>query len=761
MVKNEFQIQEVSSRGHKRSAAEAFNRDLSKVLIELITNSCDSYKRLEKTEIKSKKAVKINYDERKKIIEITDNGGGINYNKKNGEKCFKDIMKKGERTSGRSEGYATRGFHGIGLKDVCISMSDNKNVVELISIKNEKISQINYGFDKERKNYGYWPIKKDIPVEKRDREKCSIDKNGFYIKFKVPKDWNFPEIGKIITKLKTHRELRKIFEIGEFQIYLNSKLLIHETPIGDLVDSGNFEIGWKKKKFKINYSIKLSKYPLEQKAVAWRDRIGGILVYHSTDAVLDLSLFSFNNNDYATRIFGELEITSKKLEDMDMILEDGLVDEKRKGLDLRKDLNKKMIKILEEKLKIVVDKEKEKERGKNKDISKDRESQRILKDINNLIKSEIGKATSDSPDVPAWRPVDKPFSFFPSNTEVLIKELEKRKIYIIVKEALMSGDEIELQIDNKDIKIYPSKIDIKKESFDEEGYLLKKITLFSEKKDSFGTLTAKSDSDIESIPIRVIENAKINPKMGFSFIPPKIKIIEGKRKFIELIFDERQINFGTELKLTSSSKDIQILKSPNKIQRSYSSEIKENIHVLKIGVYGEKAGISGKISALAGNSSSEVLIEVVEEREIKRKNYLEKIEFSEKTDPVSISTYDENEKTLWIYLKHPVILQHRRNVGEDIKISAISSQGLVLLLADIITRTVASLMAKEYNKKIIGEMQASSHNDFELTFNEMYRKHGLNLSKAFYDIVVNYMNSQIEDTNSETRLEDLKTENEY
>jgi len=749
MSKKEFQIQEISSRGHKRSAAEAFNEDISKVLVELITNSCDSYKRSEKKYGADKKIIKITYNTKKRLIEVIDNGEGINYEKEGKEKCFKEIMRKGEKTSGREEGHATRGFHGIGLKDVCIAMSDKNKIVELASIKNGKISVINYGFNTEENNFGYWPEIKDLPANNQHRNKYDIRENGFYVRFNVPREWNFPEIGKINRKLSTHRELRKILEIGNFKIFLNSELLIYDSPSGEIVDSGIFEIDWKKTKFKIDYVLKLAEIPLEQKAAAWRDRIGGILIYHSSDAVLDLNLFNFNNNDYAAKIFGELEITTKKLEDLDKLLEDGVVDEKRKGLDVRKPFNKKLISILEQKLKVIVDKEKEKEKGKNKDIVDDKESKKILEEVNNLIKSEIGKAITDSVDVPSWRPVDKPFAFFPSNTEVMIKELENRNIYLIINKKLIDKEKITLTIDCKGIDIKPREIDPEEGSVDKDGYLLKKISLSSQTENSFGKLIAKTNSYEESILVRVIENERMHPEEGFEFIPNKLKIIKDQPKFIELIFNEKQVSFGTELKTFSSSKEIKIIKSPKNIHKSYSSRLNQDISCLKIKVEGNKAGTSAKISAMAGNNLAEVLVEVVEEREIKRKTYLEKIDFNEKPDPVAISKYDEDEKSIILYLKHPVILQHRRNIGEDIKITVIRSQDLILLLSDIITRTIASLMAKECNKKLIGEMQVSSQSDFELTFNEMYRKHGTNLSKAFYNIVVNHVNKQIEDMNGE------------
>src|SRR4030042_329281 len=366
MTKEEFYPQETTARGHSRNAKEAFNGDITKVLIELITNSCDSYKREKNQSDNKKKIIQINYEVNKRIISVLDNGEGINYYKKGDEKSFRDIMKKGEKTSGVEKGIAVRGFHGIGLKDVCISVSSSSNnFVELVSIRENKISILNYGFNKELNNYGDWPKSKDEKVTSTDRKKYGIKENGFYIRFKVPKDFNLPEFGKLKTKLETHRELRKILEIGEIQIYLNKEKLNYDLVEGKVVDSGKFYITWKKTEFKIDYIIKLAEVELAQTAAAWRDRIGGILIYYNKDAVLDLNLFKFNNNPYAAKIFGEAKISAEKLDQIGELLEEGLVFEKRWGLNEKKEFNKKLIDILEKKLQIIVDKEKGKGKDKN------------------------------------------------------------------------------------------------------------------------------------------------------------------------------------------------------------------------------------------------------------------------------------------------------------------------------------------------------------------------------------------------------------
>ena len=406
----------------------------------------------------------------------------------------------------------------------------------------------------------------------------------------------------------------------------------------------------------------------------------------------------------------------------------------------------------------IIDKEKEKDRDKNKSIIDDEESQRILNDINNLIKSEVGKAITNSKDVPNWRPIDKPFGFFPSNKEVLLKEFEKRSVYIVVNKDLLDEDdkEIILKMKSKKIKISPLKIKIKENSFDEDGFFLKRVNIYSEEKDSFGVLTAENKKHDEEITIKVIENEKMNPEGGFAFIPNKIKIAKGKSKELSLVFDKKRLKLGEKLEVSLNSKDIILKKFPAKIEEAKEGKLNKNIGILRIEVEGKKIGASAKISARCNDKYAECLAEVVDEKEIKRKNYLEKIELSEKADPIAISKYDENEKTIWIYLKHPIILEHRKTIGENIKISVIMHQDLILLLADILTRELSSLIAREHNKKTIGELQIDSYTDFKLAFDKMYRQHGSKLTKFSYNLICNYLHKQIEDSENEISKDNQK-----
>jgi len=739
MKENEFYEQQTAARQHRRSAQEAFNKDISKALIELITNSCDAYKGITDS---SKKPVFITYDPKKREIILIDNAKGVSWTKKGSEKCFMEIMEKGSQTSGREAGVAARGFHGIGLKDVCISMEE---IPRICAIKDDKISIIRYGYNQEKKNYGFWPIKKDESVKPSDRKCFRIPENGFYIDFKVPEFWeNLPHVGQLKNKLETHRELRKILENPAFEIYLNEEKLTYESLTGKVEDSGNFIITWKNIPFKINYLIKLADQELTQEGSFWKDRIGGLLVYHSGDAVLDLTLFKFDGDPYASKLFGEIEIIAPKIEDMNVLLEEGVVDEKRRGLDLRKEFNIKLKTVIESKIKPIVDREKQRDSSINRSMTSDEESKTILRDINNIIKSELGKADTESNKNFSWRPVDRAFGFFPSNKEFQVREFEPRGLFIVINKEYMKDNEIVLGADNPHIKITPKKIKIKSNSFDEEGFSIKRIKIYSEKIHSKTTLKASNENHEENLDLVIIENPNLNPGKGFSFIPEKIKIPPKQLTDVELYLDTREMKLGGKLELSVDHNELKLTENEVLVTEEKLKKLGDHIRIIKVKILGEKVKISGKLHARYKDRTAECLIEVLDPKELNRKNFLEGINLNEKPDPASISKYDENEKIIYIFCKHPIILAHRENRDENIKITLARNQDMIFFISDLINREISEFISKEKIKKVSGEINIGSYEDFKSEFNKTYRDRGPKLLSYAWDLVINYIKKKIE-----------------
>ena len=392
----EFEPLEYHPRYTERSAALSFQRDVVKALIELITNSVDSYKRLYESKEFEKAEIKISYWKnpiKKYSIYFRDFAEGVNYSPTDGSKSFSQIMKMGAYTSGYDQADV-RGFHGVGLKDVLVAWS--KETPEVISIRNNKLTDVR--FVRRKDGFGCEYLKKDATVTQEDRKTLGLKENGFIIHSTIPKDWSTPKMITLVERLSSHRELRKILESKKFKITFESmtgaitKELEYELPRGDVIDSGTFKIihklEGKPRDFLISYSIKLSEKDLAQTPRLGIDRRGGLLVYHGDYSVLDLTLFDYDNSSYAKRLFGEIRISGDK-EDMKLLLEEGLVDEKRRGLLRDNKFNVELAEKMNEILKKVVDKIKEGTIEERVSLSKLADIRDYIARFNALINTEL------------------------------------------------------------------------------------------------------------------------------------------------------------------------------------------------------------------------------------------------------------------------------------------------------------------------------------------------------------------------------------
>ncbi|GAI82568.1 unnamed protein product, partial [marine sediment metagenome] len=108
----------VAARHLNRLFEKASGRSLIKMLAELITNSDDSYKRIEAQDPTNKnvKPIQIIADKRKHLIVVIDNAEGLTE-----DEMEKKFSTYGEDSGDAAEGYATRSLFGKGLRDVVFS----------------------------------------------------------------------------------------------------------------------------------------------------------------------------------------------------------------------------------------------------------------------------------------------------------------------------------------------------------------------------------------------------------------------------------------------------------------------------------------------------------------------------------------------------------------------------------------------------------------------------------------------------------------
>lgn len=716
----EFEPLQYHSRYTERSAVLAFQKDVVKALIELITNSVDSYQRLHESK---EFEIKISYwknPDKKYSIYFKDFAEGVNYSPTDGSKSFPQIMEVGAPTSGYDQADV-RGFHGVGLKDVLVAWS--KEIPEVISIRDNKLTHIK--FVRRKDGFGCLYVKKDAPVTQEDRKTYGLKENGFIIYSTIPKDWVTPKMDTLIKRLSSHRELRKILESKKFKITIESrsgaitKQLEYKFPKGDVIDSGTFKIPYKLKgkyrDFLISYSIKLSEKDLSQKPRLGIDRDGGLLVYHGDYSVLDLTLFDYDNSSCAKRLFGEIHISGEK-EDMKLLLEEGLIDEKRRGLLRDNKFNIALAERMNEILKKVTDKIKEGTIEERVSLSQLADIKDYIARFNALINTEL--EVEELAPIEQWEPPNG-LGFFPSRTNLEIKEFEKKKIYLkAIKNKLpQNAQKIMLSSDNPQIQVKPTSILLNRDK------ILAKVSLYSETVDASGRLRASCDGIFSEINVKVIKNDKLHVPNGFDFVPSEQTIVNKREKAVSLIIDANKIDLDPNevIRVSSSNNNvIKILNEKYSINKN-GSQIIKNIHEIKISLRGKGVGKEAIVTANCSKGKAELNIKVVEERERKPHGLLRDIEPDPHETGKDISRYEDG--VVYIHLKHPVIRLYMKKDETFMDRLKSKDPRFSVLLCKIIAQKLCEVVAEKKVEKVILD-PADKYDEIKGEYDELYYKLG-------------------------------------
>lgn len=184
-------------------------------IVELVTNSDDSYRRLE--------------DEKKDhdgYIEIVINGGSfineiicIDHAEGMRENDIKKIMEFGGDTSEFFKQKSVRGLFGRGLKEAIFGLGKG----EIKTIKDEKLTIVNcYKNDKGKFVYKF--LAKNEKVNDAIRKNLGIPKNGTFVRIEVLKVNKHLIADRIFEQIKHHYALRNILTSEKREVFLKINL---------------------------------------------------------------------------------------------------------------------------------------------------------------------------------------------------------------------------------------------------------------------------------------------------------------------------------------------------------------------------------------------------------------------------------------------------------------------------------------------------------------------------------------------------------
>jgi hypothetical protein len=276
-----------------------------------------------------------------------------------GDDMDKCVGTYGGEASGLGDGHSVRGFYGRGLKEAILGLGFG----EVRSIKNGRIYEC---FLKED---GTYARNRSRPAKPSDYLGLGIPfgRNGTKVHVSILHVKRLPPWTWMTYALSHHCSLRDIMQAKHRRVILangeKNELLRYEKPNGRLVLSKN-RIPIPGFKATVNLNVYMADAALSQEGYT---RNGGLLI-RSRNAIHESTLFKFDYNPYASRIFGEA-----RCDYIDELMSKGqlVVNDKRDGLDHHHPFTKCLRKTIESELQPIIDREAASQNSENKGINDD------------------------------------------------------------------------------------------------------------------------------------------------------------------------------------------------------------------------------------------------------------------------------------------------------------------------------------------------------------------------------------------------------
>ena len=289
-----------------QQADQAIRKDVLRALVEIITNSNDSYSRIDDSGKTASGEIMIDVWRKHKnsIIRVRDFAEGMD-----DTRMDKVVGTYGEATSGMKEDLHVRGMWGRGLKDAIFGLGYGY----VNSIRNDILYRSSLLV---KEGVPTFDLDEPIPVTEELRIKYGIPEgNGTVIEIIVSRDdVKIPRFENMRNYLQRHFELRTIMANESRLIILrhltgadkikDEHVLSYKPPKGEKVLDEQFEI----EGFPASARLQLlrSNIQLSTRGEEGDYADAGLLVI-SQGTVISLTMLKFENDPYASYFYGSIE----------------------------------------------------------------------------------------------------------------------------------------------------------------------------------------------------------------------------------------------------------------------------------------------------------------------------------------------------------------------------------------------------------------------------------------------------------------------
>ena len=602
-----------NKRHIKRKMHDALGNDLVKILTELITNSDDSYRRLQKNEklndrAKSQNPIYINVYKKQKKIEVIDNAEGMEV-----EDVIKNFQSYGADKSGRADGHKTRGLFGQGASDVLFTQENGT----LISIKNNKIIKAEFYWDGDERKIS---TDESLPIVET-RKKYNITNNGTVISFILNEKTKFQN--NFSNKLSRFYMLRFVMNDKNRSIiikYFNDKNTPEEErlyydfpPINseDVLCSEKLDFKYENK----NFDATLEIYKINKK-IEKHQKYGDLrlLIHDNENNVYDNTFFKLGEKyPGMEHLFGFLKLNNTAdiiREKLNAEIPEEILTDSRDGLNVKHEFYK----ILSNQIEPILEKYANKiNKGEKSSLKSDdfKEHKKMFKELNKYLDEELDEINETGAITGTQPPADG-IAFVRERIKVTIGK--KYSLKLLVNPLIIkNGTNIIIKNEDNDyIDVSPESILVdhgnNNSTIDIYNIIVdaKKIT------EEDCCLTAKTEDDtiIKKIYVSVVSEEFYYPKYGMEFKPNYLSTIPNHNAKLHLYVDLSKYKIGSQITFTVSNPKISLEKK--EIILSPENIIFDNLAKVELIFNSKYKDISGKIIACCNNYTTEADIEISE-----------------------------------------------------------------------------------------------------------------------------------------------------
>jgi hypothetical protein len=694
-------------RYKRQNMERAMRGKIERGLVELITNSDDSYRDLEEGGKQVSGKMRIEIERKRKaqpsIVMVRDRASGMTR-----EELFEKLGILGKRTSGFEMGKARRGLHGRGARDVACF-----GTVHFESIKDNEYNHLIIP----RSLKCHFTHSRPQKVDDEMRKRLGIPKgNGTMVTMEVDSQHKVPQHETLIESFACYYSLRDIFSNPSREITLldinagREDRLRYSYPIGEIVFDKEIDLP-EYSDVKAHLIIRKYATPFQQDTISpYRE---GILV-KSVASIHDCTYFGLEAEPFAWRFNGEvrcdfIDTLVRKYDDRDDANPDHpnhplnnpirILDPLRDGLLMEHPFTRALYKQCKGVLKELIEKMKAVEAHPKKDVTNEnlnRKLNKLSKEISPILEKKLKELEEEI----APRPIEEGLInkldtglhiIPPEEIPIIVNESKTFSIIVKHHEPLDESLPIDISSSNDDIKLNATPVYLKKFS-DDRKVARTTFTVSSSKVGVEAFIEARYDGYSNLVLVKIVEQPP-PPELpeGLSFDKTIYRLKINKEKSLILWLKANISDYAVPVEVMSDHPEI-IIKGGGRLELHRTDT--SGVLIGKCRILGRQLKARGTITAQIKGFGPAKTRAVVENPPI-----LEFRPVEENFGSVRYKWDDENPYLLKIAAKHPSISRYLGDLIND-NYPGINSRLYHTVLAEVASEALAfNVLERQFKRE--------------------------------------------------------------